>query len=173
MNAASASLKPSYYVPIFDPHVYDEPRHRGLRDWWDEKGGDRAMPQRSEVDPVELREHLGSLVLIECLPDLDDFCYRLIGAEVVNANGRDSTGSTMRELYRDSDSEYQDFLLDVYRTLASRQITARLRHPAPHRQRLLSLRHIPVAARPPRWRNRLAAEQGALHLAAAPKRSRT
>lgn len=125
MNPAIQPITTSPYVPVFDADVSVEPRLQSLRDWWDRKRGARAMPLRSEVDPIELRPHIGSLVLIECLPELYDFRYRLIGTDIVEAYGRDSTGKTVRELYRDSDPEYHDFLLDLYRTVSQRKVSAR------------------------------------------------
>lgn len=83
------------------------------------------MPARNELDPLELRPHIGALVLIECLPGLDDFRYRLIGSSIVEAYGRDSTGATVRELYSQSDPDYRDFLLDLYQTVTTRPVTAR------------------------------------------------
>jgi hypothetical protein len=71
-----------------DPDVSDNPSFRGSR----------ALPLRKQVDPVELQKHLGSLNLIDCLPDLADFRYRLIGTSVAQAYGRDSTGKTVRQL---------------------------------------------------------------------------
>jgi hypothetical protein len=94
---------------------------------WNEKRGPRALPLRKEVDPVELQKHLGSLNMIECLPDLADFRYRLIGTNVVQAYGRDSTGKTVRQLYADTDAEYCDFLLHAYHEVATRKIIGRIR----------------------------------------------
>lgn len=113
------------YAYVIDPDVSDNPSFRDLVALWRRKCGGRPMPLRSEIDPIELKAHLGGLVMIECLADQDDFRYRLIGTRVVQAYGRDSTGKTVRELYKDSDPQYRDFLLDMYRTVVARKVIAR------------------------------------------------
>jgi hypothetical protein len=110
-----------------DPDVSDNPSFGELLAYWNEKRGSRALPLRKAVDPIELQKHLGSLVLIDCLPDLSDFRYRLIGTNVVQAYGRDSTGKTVRQLYAHSDTEYCDFLLRAYHDVAARKIVGRIR----------------------------------------------
>jgi hypothetical protein len=110
-----------------DPDVSDHPSFRELLACWNAKRGSRALPLRKEVDPVELQRHLGSLNLIECLPDFSDFRYRLIGTNIVQAYGRDSTGKTVRQLYADTDAEYCDFLLRAYHDVATRTIIGRIR----------------------------------------------
>jgi hypothetical protein len=113
------------YAYEIDPDLSDNPSFHALVDHWRRKRGERAMPLRSEIDPVELKAYLGGLVMIECLPEQDDFRYRLIGTRIVQAYGRDSTGKTVRELYTDSDPQYRDFLLDLYRTVVARKAIAR------------------------------------------------
>jgi len=66
-------------------------------------------------------------VIIECLPGLADFRYRLIGTKVVEAYGRDSTGKTVRELYETADPDYCACLLEAYHAVATRHVMARLR----------------------------------------------
>jgi hypothetical protein len=110
-----------------DPDVSDNPSFLELLAYWNEKRGSRTLPLRKEVDPVELQKHLGSLNLIECLPGLTDFRYRLIGTSVVQAYGCDSSGRTVLELYAGSDAEYCDFLLRAYHAVAAGGIIGRIR----------------------------------------------
>ncbi len=110
-----------------DPDISDSPRFQDLVAYWHAKRGDRALPLRKDIDPLELQRHLGSLVIIECLPGLADFRYRLIGTRIVDAYGRDSTGKTVRELYEAQDPEYCAFLLEVYRAVAAQRVMARIR----------------------------------------------
>jgi hypothetical protein len=112
------------YAVRYDADVADNATHAALRAWWDRCRGDRPAAPRSALDPIDLRAHLGSLVLIECLPGLADFRYRLIGTKVTEAYGRDSTGRTVADLYAD-DPVYRDFLLGVYRAVAARAVSAR------------------------------------------------
>lgn len=116
----------SPYSYQLDPDLSDEPVFQKLATYWRAKRGDRDLPLRSDVDPLELKPYLGSLNLIDCLPELADFRYRLIGTNIVAAYGRDSTGKTVRDLYAVAEPEYCAFLLDVYRAVATRRTIARL-----------------------------------------------
>jgi hypothetical protein len=113
------------YAYVLDPDVSDNATLQDLVAHWQRKRGPRRIPLRADIDPVELRKHVGSLVLIECLPEVDDFRYRLIGTSITQAYGRDSTGKTVRELYSTADAEYCAFLLNLYRTVVARQCLAR------------------------------------------------
>jgi hypothetical protein len=117
----------SPFTAIVDPDLSDNPRFQDLVAYWRKKRGERPLPRRRDIDPLELRQHLGSLNIIECLPGLADFRYRLIGTNIAAAYGRDSTGKTVRELYAADDPEYCDFLLGIYREVATRQVIARLK----------------------------------------------
>ncbi len=117
----------SPFLAEIDPDLSDNPRFQDLLAYWREKRGDRALPLRKAIDPLELKQHMGSLNIIECLPGLADFRYRLIGTNITAAYGRDSTGKTVRELYAQDDPEYCDFLLGIYREVAMRGVIARLR----------------------------------------------
>jgi hypothetical protein len=114
------------YAYVLDPDVSDNATLQDLVAHWQRKRGERRIPLRADIDPVELRKHVGSLVLIECLPEADDFRYRLIGTAITQAYGRDSTGKTVRELYTVSDPEYCEFLLGIYRTVVAQRCLARL-----------------------------------------------
>lgn len=118
---------PSPFSHVLDPDISDNPRFQDLVAYWQAKRAGRALPLRKDIDPLELRPHLGSLVIIECLPGLADFRYRLIGTNIVDAYGRDSTGKTVCELYAADDPEYCAFLLQVYAAVATLRVMARLR----------------------------------------------
>jgi hypothetical protein len=117
----------SPFSHVLAPDISDSPLFQDLFAYWQKKRGERALPLRKDIDPLELQPHLGSLLIIECLPELADFRYRLIGTKVVAAYGRDSTGKTVRELYETTDAEYCAFLLEVYRAVATQRVTARIR----------------------------------------------
>jgi len=116
----------SPYRSVLNPDLSDNPKFRNLVALWHEKKAGRALPLRRDLDPLGLKDHLGSLNIIECLPDLSDFRYRLIGTRIAEAYGRDSTGKTVRELYAVVDPEYCDFLSGVYRAVATQQAIARI-----------------------------------------------
>src|SRR5690606_40981648 len=67
-------------------------RHtRFSRDWSSDvcssdlaKRGDRIMPARADMDPLELRDYLGWIVIVDVLDGGSDFYYRLVGTKVAH-----------------------------------------------------------------------------------------
>lgn len=82
------------------------PRIAGLYRYWDAKRAGRAMPARRDLDPVELKAWLGSIILYDILADPVDFRYRLVGTNIVIAMGRDLTGSRVSEHAASEDQAY-------------------------------------------------------------------
>jgi hypothetical protein len=74
-----------------------------LYDWWQNRRGERAMPARAELDPVELKSILPDLVLIDVRPVPGGgpghaFAYRLAGTEIDSRFGIRLTGLTVEQL---------------------------------------------------------------------------
>jgi hypothetical protein len=82
-----------------DPVKLEHPTLQFLRSYWDVKRGPRIMPARSDVKPSELREHLGWVNMVEVLPGMEDFRFRLVGTLVTQYFLRDPTGQTVREAF--------------------------------------------------------------------------
>lgn len=122
-----------------DPDLRDKPRFRDLKDYWERKRGSRAMPGRADIDPLELKVHLGHLVMVEILPGPQRFRFRLVGTKVVEAYGRDSTGKTVEEVFGDADPAACAFLLELFGMIVERRVIARARGPVRPPQR--PLRH--------------------------------
>lgn len=134
---------------VLDQDVCDEPSFQDLVDYWHVKRAGRDLPLRSEIDPLELKSHMGSLIIIECLPDLTDFRFRLIGTNITSAFGRDSTGKTVRDLYLAADPEYCEFVLRAYRDVVTKKSIGRFQTSlrAVHRDyRLQDSLLLPLAA---------------------------
>lgn len=86
---------------------------RAVRDYWNAKRGALPMPPRAAIDPMELRAHLPFLLLVDVLPEADDFRFRLAGTGITRQMGRDSTGKTVREAYA-ADPDMMAGILDVF-----------------------------------------------------------
>jgi len=82
------------------PVRIEHPTLAAIHDYWDAKRGGRAMPARADINPPQLREHLGWIILVDVLPDLSDFRYRLVGTKVARYFGSDGTGQTISEAFR-------------------------------------------------------------------------
>jgi hypothetical protein len=71
----------------------DHVRLTGLYRYWEAKRGERKMPARRDLRPEEMREFLGYLVLVDVeAGSPSKFRFRLVGAEIAGAYGRDMTG---------------------------------------------------------------------------------
>jgi hypothetical protein len=111
-----------------DPDLRDNPKFRDLRAYWDAKRGTRAMPRRADIDPLDLPAHLGWLVIVEVLAGPERFRFRLVGTKVVDAYGRDSTGKTVEQVFRD-DPAGGRFLSELFGAVVERQAAIRARGP--------------------------------------------
>jgi hypothetical protein len=70
----------------------DDPLLAALVDYWERKRGERAMPRRRDIDPLDMpRPLLPHLELVE-FGDGGRPRYRLVGTAIVDAMGRDMTG---------------------------------------------------------------------------------
>lgn len=88
-----------------------------LNDWWRGKGGPSIVPDRSAVDPLELKALLPNILLAEVEHDPFRIRYRLQGTKVTDITGIDLTGHYLDELLSaEPDQPWQEHYLKVYRT---------------------------------------------------------
>jgi len=78
-----------------------------LHRYWLNRRGERAIPRRSDIDPLdrELRPHLGYIVLTDVV-EPERFRFRLVGSTLTKIVGRDSTGKYLDEVYSPIDYEH-------------------------------------------------------------------
>jgi hypothetical protein len=100
-----------FFFTVDPPALSCEP-HRELKHYWNAKRQGRQFPRRADIDPAELRSHLGYLFLIDVLPDARDYRFRLLGSAMTQRYGRDSTGKTIVEAYQ-SAPEIGAWVLEV------------------------------------------------------------
>lgn len=75
----------------------DHPLLRQLYGYWDDKRGDRAMPARRDLDPLDIPGLLRHLILLDVTHDPLRFQVRLYGTEVTELRGHDLTGRYLYE----------------------------------------------------------------------------
>lgn len=95
-------MRPTSRVSITDDSADEElplsvagsfARLTALYRYWEAKRGDRKMPARRDLRPEEMREFLGYVVLVDVESAVPPrFRFRLVGAEIAGAYGRDMTG---------------------------------------------------------------------------------
>ena len=88
-------------IASFDPPLAD------LLAYWQGKRGDRPMPAKRDIDPLDLRKALGRIHIVETAGRTPlEFRYRLWGSDVSYERGRDFTDTTVGEaepaIYRDA-----------------------------------------------------------------------
>lgn len=108
-----------------DPAAVGHPTLAFLRDYWDRKRGTRAMPSRADIKPSELREHLGWVIIMEVLPNMVDFRYKLIGTLVSQYWLRDSTGKTVTEAFSEDSPGAVKGVLAMFRKCARDRVIVR------------------------------------------------
>jgi hypothetical protein len=96
----------------FDVEILHSKRIRKLNDYWLAKAKG-AVPSRSDIDPVDVRELLPNLMMIDMSGDPLRFRYRLVGTRVVQYTGFDFTGRCLDELV----FQGRDFIEQCYRRI--------------------------------------------------------
>jgi hypothetical protein len=59
--------------------------------YWRSKAGGSSIPSRSQIDPLEMRQFLSKVLMIDVESE-HEFTYRLCGTHVAGINGKDLTG---------------------------------------------------------------------------------
>jgi len=113
-----------------DPALQLEaPMLRDLLQLWRRKCGERKMPARRDFSPLDLRAHLGWIVLVDVETAPFRLRYRLVGTEIVQRVGRDATGRYLDELYH---PEVYDTAVSAYRRVVAQKcplrVHGRMRH---------------------------------------------
>lgn len=93
-----------------------------LHDLWRRKHVEGNLPARGDFDPVEMRDCLGHIFIIESVPDIDNFRYTLIGTNIVKWVGVDNTGKLVDEVF---DERMRLF----YKVLQARKVPVRTTGP--------------------------------------------
>ena len=95
-----------------DVAIVQSQRIRRLNVYWQARANGK-VPSRSEIDPVDVRDLLPNLVMIDVIGDPARFRYRLVGTRVVQYTGFDFTGRCIDEMV----FQGRDFILECYRRM--------------------------------------------------------
>ncbi|HWA46410.1 MAG TPA: PAS domain-containing protein [Hypericibacter adhaerens] len=93
-------------VAMFQETDIRDPRLKALHAYWKGKAGARRMPARRDLDPIEMKEWLGNLVLVEFPTGrFIEFRYRLEGTRIEEFYGHDArrTGRGVEAMTADSE----------------------------------------------------------------------
>ena len=97
-------------------HIADEPKLLSLFEYWNRKRAGEAMPDRGNIDPVEIGpELLPNVLLYEDVQPGARTKYRMVGTEIARQFDRDPTGKFLDEILSGSYLDYIVSLIhDVY-----------------------------------------------------------
>ncbi|MHA1600643.1 MAG: PAS domain-containing protein, partial [Alphaproteobacteria bacterium] len=96
--------------------IIEDKRLLALYGYWESKRGDRAIPARGDIDPLEIPELLPLILLIDVL-QTGEYQYRLMGTEIVNNFGNNVTGLTFTEAL--PDGPYLEYITGLVRDVVS------------------------------------------------------
>jgi len=68
---------------------------RSIFSYWRDRCREGGMPRRCDIDPVDVRFHLPSIILVDVVADERRFVYRLVGTREVAGRGYDPTGMSV------------------------------------------------------------------------------
>jgi len=98
------------------------PTLRFLFGYWRGLPRTTDLPVHTQIDPVEMREALGYILLLDVQPSGADFVYRLYGSGIAGVGGQDWTGWSVAAMAEKTKSNYGRFYRAVYRaSLLSRR----------------------------------------------------
>jgi hypothetical protein len=105
-------------VTEIDPQAFAHPVCAFLRAYWESKRRGRVMPARADISPMQLKEHLGWVMILDVMPGARDFRYRLIGTLVTQYFSGDSTGKTVMEAFAPNGEAVAKSVNSVFRKVA-------------------------------------------------------
>lgn len=95
------------------------PRLQRLLQYWEQKRGDRRLPARADLDPLEFAWMLGDVSLVEVHRSEEGLRYRfrLMGSRAVERLGYDITGKWLEDL---PSPDYRARLVEVFGLMVAR-----------------------------------------------------
>lgn len=77
---------------------------RELFNYWNALRGERPAPERSEIEPGEIRAILGDTFILEVSPQMRTIAFRLAGTRLCAAYGRELKGLGILALWSEDDN---------------------------------------------------------------------
>lgn len=106
---------------IQNPATIDQPVLEFFLSLWLRLKGARPMPSRSDIRMRDIREHVGSVVIVGVRQPDRDFTFKLIGSEVARYSFPFQTGKTVKEAYVGEYASFGERLLKIYTDIVDRR----------------------------------------------------
>lgn len=78
--------------------AFPHPALNAIHAYWDDRRDGREMPARREIDPVDLKEWLPNIFLVDVEQSPMRYRYRLVGTELTAVMGRELRGRYVDEM---------------------------------------------------------------------------
>lgn len=104
--------------------VVRDPRLVSLYRYWRQQRGERPLPRRADIDPLELPGNTWPhIMVLDVLwtGDVPRFRYRRVGEVYWRASQREPTGKFVDEVVPEV-AGYRDYVLDIYKETATRRL---------------------------------------------------
>lgn len=122
------------------------PANQEFHAYWDEKRAGALAPERSDLEPEQVRHLLGDIFVLSC-DQAAGYPFRVAGTRMCALLGADLKGRSFTSLFRDADREEMIDLLGIV-TEESQPTVAGLSAQAPNGGRFhLELLLLPFSAR--------------------------
>ncbi len=95
----------------FSDQIIDD-RHKALLDYWTGKREQRLMPDRSDVDPIDIPKLLPDIGLLDVIDGGRRFYFRVVGSNINRSFGHDYTGHYLDDV---APIGYSQFITLLYR----------------------------------------------------------
>lgn len=125
MIARKSGVVKSKLTAELNPTLDDAPVLKDLLDYWRARCPEGGIPNRRDINPGDLKAHLGNLFIAEPLEGGADFRYRLIGADLTALHGREFTGSTVRQLLWGFSTADADAVINAYQIVVRKHLVLR------------------------------------------------
>ncbi|HWA50242.1 MAG TPA: PAS domain-containing protein [Dongiaceae bacterium] len=94
------------------PDTATHPKIRRMHEYWLSKCAGRPMPSRADIDPLDLRDCLGNLCLLDVVGEAPRrFRFRVDGSNLASLSGFELTGKFVEDV---PDPAYRGFMLALY-----------------------------------------------------------
>ena len=94
------------------------PRILALYHYWNGKRGNRLMPTRADIDPVDFPSYLPGIVMVDVGYEPFTLIYRLVGTREAEARGHNPTG---RSVFEGWDGRSQEDVIENYQLVVARK----------------------------------------------------
>lgn len=104
---------------IISPSECTSARVLRLYDYWQSLRGDRSMPRRADVDPLDIWPLLPYVHISEWHRDPDRVCFRIAGTEIVATAGQEYRGRSLSDILTDT-TDLEQIMSLYYRVVVTR-----------------------------------------------------